>query len=271
MAEQTASPKISVIMITGNVIEGPPGAAIFERALQSVAWADELVIVDSASTDGTRELAARYTDKIVVHPYQNSLKRQKQIALTYTTGDWILWLDADEVLPEPLIAEIRAAVAAPSADGYRLRRQHFFVGKLLTHAGEDQNVRLWRRGVGAWQGPENDDYYTVERSGLLPTPFVHYSTVRIADRLRKMAKFSPAHAALAQLPPHADYSLRDAWRWIVRPALQRWYGVYWVERGYKDGVRGLIWSGLCAINVFYIHIQVWERAQQEMVSDAPPR
>lgn len=264
MAELQARPAISVIMITGNVIEHSPGRAVFERALQSVAWAGELIIVDSDSRDGTRELAARYTDKIWVHPYQNSLKLQKKIAVTHVTGDWILWVDADEILPPALIAEIQRAAAAPAGpDAYRIHRQHFFVGKLLAHAGEDAPLRLWRRGAGHWDGPENDEFYVVDHPGVLTTPLEHYSTARLADRLHKIAYFSPAHAAKAELPPHPDYSGRDVWRWIVKPTLQRLYGVYWLERGYKDGVRGLIWSVLCAINVFYVHVLVWERAQTE--------
>lgn len=262
MAEPAPRPRISVIMITGNVIAGSPGGAIFARVLQSVAWADELIVVDSESTDGTRELAARYTGKIWIHPYQNSLKLQKKVALTHVTGDWVLWVDADEVLPPALIAEIRQTVAAPTAEGYRIHRQHFFAGKLLAHAGEDAPLRLWRRGVGRWDGPENEEIYVVDHFGALTTPLEHYSTARLADRLKKMAYFSPAHAAMAELPPSGDYTVVDVWRRIVKPSLQQFYGVYWIHRGYKDGVRGFIWAVLCVIGDFYNHILLWERAQR---------
>ena len=256
-----APPRVSAIMITGNVIAGAPGRAIFERALQSLAWADELIVVDSASTDDTRAVAALYTSNLFVHPYQGSLKRQKQIALQHVTGDWVFWLDADEVLPDALIAEIRQAVRHPQADGYRIFRRHFFIGRPLEHAGDDAPIRLWRRGVGHWDGPENDEFYVVDGAARLATPMEHYSDVRLLLRLQKMAYFAPAHAELTALPAGPDYSARQVWRYILRPAVQRVYGVYWVERGYKDGVRGLIWALLCGIMEYYRWILVWERAQ----------
>src|SRR6185312_2987281 len=218
MAELGALPRVSVILITGNVISRTPGRAIFERVLQAVAWADELIVVDSASTDETREVAARYTDRIYIHPYQNSLKLQKKIALQYATGDWVLWVDADEVLPPALIAEIQAAVLAPVALGYEMVRQHFFVGRLLRHAGEDVKLRLWRRGEGAWDGPENDEIYVVDPPlGRFRTPMEHYSTANLRARLEKIIYFAPAHAELAALPPHADYTAGEVWRLILRP------------------------------------------------------
>lgn len=259
---QAAAQRLSVILITGNVIARSPGAAIFERVLQSVAWADELVVVDSDSTDGTRELAARYTDRIYTHPFQGSLKQQKIIALSYSTGDWVLWVDADEVLPPALIAEIKAALLAPAFQAYQIERHHYFVGRLLQHAGDDAKVRLWRRGVGAWDGEDNDDFYTAPPPvGRFTTPLEHYSTLSLHSRLEKIIYFAPAHAALAPVPPHADYTPWEAWRLIFRPSLQRIYGELWVQRGYKDGLRGWLWAFLCGMTEFIRLILIWERAQ----------
>jgi glycosyltransferase involved in cell wall biosynthesis len=256
------APRLSVILPTGDVIAGSPGRAVFERVLASVGFADELVVVDSDSRDETRAIAAAHGAQVIVHPYQNSLKLQKQVALRHVTGDWVLWVDADEVLPAKLAAEIRAAIAAPQANAYRISRQHVFAGKLLRHAGEDAPLRLWRRGEGHWDGIENDEFYVVDPPiGRFETPLEHYSTARLADRLRKMAFFAPAHAATLPLPPTADYSLRDAWRRLLRPPVQRFYGVYWVERGYRDGIRGLLWALLCSVNELFIHALLWERAQ----------
>lgn len=267
--EQTSCPGVSVILITGNVIERSPGQAVFEQVLRSVSWADELIVVDSASTDRTREVAARYTSKIFVHPFCGSLIRQKEIALRYASHPWILWVDADEVLPPDLIEEIQQALHAPTADGYRLFRRHIFVGRPLLHDQEEAKVRLWRRGTGHWAGEENDDFYVVPGpNGCLKTPLDHYSTGSLADRIRKIAYFAPAHVALAPLPPRADFTLRDTWTVLLRPPLQRFYGLYWARRGYRDGVRGLIWAALCAIGSFFNQILLWERAQTEATPDA---
>ncbi len=264
------APRLSVIMPTGDVIAASPGREVFERVLASVAFADELIVVDSESQDATCAVAAAHGARIVVHPYQNSLKLQKQVALQHATGDWILWVDADEVLPPALAAEICAAIVAPAAPGvpnaWRIARQHVFAGRILRHAGEDAPLRLWRRGEGHWDGVENDEFYVVAPPiGTFATPLEHYSTARLADRLRKMAFFAPAHAATLPLPPTPDYGPRDVWHRLLRPPLQRFYGVYWVERGHRDGIRGLIWALLCSVNEFFIHALLWERAQA-----APP-
>lgn len=248
-------------MITGNVVSQSPGAAIFERVLQSVAWADELVIVDSGSTDGTRELAARCTDRIYVHPFANSFKQQKQLALGYAGGDWVLSLDADEVVPPALAAEIRAAIAAAAFDGYRILRHHWFIGRVLAHAGDDAPVRLWRRGVGQWAAPDLHEYYVLPgATGRLATALEHHSTPSLAARLAKTLQFAQVAAATLPVPAEAEYSRRETWRRFLRPPLQRFYGLYWRGRGYKDGVRGFIWAGIAAIAEFYDAILSWERA-----------
>ncbi|MGH9473456.1 MAG: glycosyltransferase family 2 protein [Terriglobales bacterium] len=252
---------VSVIMITGNVVAHSPGAAIFERVLESAAWADELVIVDSGSADGTCEIAARFTDRIYVHPFAGSFKRQKQLALEYARGNWVLSLDADEVAPAELAEEIRTAVAAPACDGYRIQRQHWFVGRRLEHAGEDAPLRLWRRGVGQWAAPDLHEHYEVPGAvGRLQGALEHHSTPTLTARVEKTLQFSQVGAALLPLPDGPDYTRRQAWSRLVQPPLRRFYGVYWVERGYKDGVRGLIWAGMCAIAEFYDGILLWERA-----------
>lgn len=254
-------PRVSVIMITGNVIARTPGRAIFERVLQSAAWADELVIVDSESTDGTREAARAYTERIYVHPFENSFKRQKQRALDYATGEWVLSLDADEVLPEELSAEIRAAVQSGEANAYRIVRQHYFIGRILRHAGEDAPIRLWRRGVGAWAAPDVHEHYEVPGPvGKLKTPLEHYSTASLSGRLYKTLQFAQASAAQAETPARAEYTAGDVWRQLLRPPLARFYGVYWVERGWRDGVRGFLWAAISAISEFYHYMLVWEKA-----------
>ena len=255
-------------MPTGEVIAGSPGLAVFERVLASIAFADEIIVVDSESRDETRAVAAAHGARVVVHPYRNSLKLQKQVALEHATGDWVLWVDADEVLPAALAAEIRAAIAAPpspgAANAWRILRQHVFAGQVLRHAGEDAPLRLWRRGEGHWEGLENDEFYVVDPPlATFATPLEHYSTARLADRLRKMAFFAPAHAATLPLPPSPDYGPREVWRRLLRPPLQRFYGAYWVAGGYKDGIRGLIWALLCSVNELYIYCLLWERAQPE--------
>lgn len=259
-----ATPIVSVIMPIGNVATQNPGREVFELCLQSVAWADQIVIVDSGSRDDSRELAARFTSEVYVHPYRDSIKRQKELALQYARGDWVLSVDADEILPPALIAEIQAAVRHGTADAYWIWRLHYFLGQPLRHCGRDRVIRLWRRGVGAFAGGDIHEYYQVPgRTAELATPLEHQCTLALGPRLEKQMLWARSQAATAPLPPRARYRRRDVWRLIVRPPLENMYSIYWVNRGYRDGIRGFLWMLISGTGELWSRILLWERAQRE--------
>src|SRR5512133_3781191 len=121
------SSKLSVAIITFNE------EANIGRTLESVAWADEIVIIDSGSTDRTLAICREYTDK-VFHQDWLGFARQKNAAIERTTGDWVLSLDADEPIEPMLGAEIRDIIASASAlDGYAIPRKTFFLGRQIRH------------------------------------------------------------------------------------------------------------------------------------------
>src|SRR6185436_21100930 len=130
----------SAVLITRNA------AAVLESCLDSLAFVDEIVVVDSSSTDGTRELAERKGAR-VVHREWLGFGRQKQFAVEQAKNDWVLCLDADERVSAELRASIEAALAAPAAPVYRMARRNRFLGRWLSH-GEgypDWSPRLFNR------------------------------------------------------------------------------------------------------------------------------
>src|ERR1035438_10928704 len=138
---------LSVVIITFNE------EANLARTLASVAWADEIVVVDSGSTDRPREVAESYRAKFYVEQWKG-FAAQKNSALAKATGDWILSLDADEEVEPALADEIRRALAAnPSVAGFWIPRKNFFLGRWIKRGGfyPDPKLRLFRRGAGQFE------------------------------------------------------------------------------------------------------------------------
>ena len=142
--------KISATIIVRNEEDN------IEGVCESVAWADEIVIVDSDSTDKTIEIARRFTDKIYAREFR-VYKDKHEFADSKATGDWIFWIDADErVTPElrGAIDRLRGSDEAGRADGYRIARRTFFLEKWIRHSGwyPDYQMRLYRKDASYWDG-----------------------------------------------------------------------------------------------------------------------
>src|SRR5437879_899877 len=124
------------------------------RTLASIRWAGEIILVDSGSKDGTREIAREYGAKVIEEPWRGYVA-QKQYAIDLCTKDWVLLLDADEEVSPGLADEIRAVLADPNAlNGYWLPRKNLFLGRWIRHGGfyPDPKLRLFRRGRGVGAG-----------------------------------------------------------------------------------------------------------------------
>ncbi len=131
--------KISVTIITGNEEDN------IRECLESVKWADEIIVVDSESSDKTVEIAKEYTDKVFIHKWEGYAS-QKNYALNLATNDWILSIDADERVT-PDLAEEMINSSLDQHNGYKIRRENYFIGKKITGCGwgNDYQVRLFKK------------------------------------------------------------------------------------------------------------------------------
>src|SRR5919107_2263298 len=142
--------KITATIITFNEAEN------IRAACESVAWADEILVVDSESTDATREIAAACGARVVTRPWPG-FAAQKQFAADAAAHDWVLSLDADERVSPELRAALEDLLYTPAeklADGYRLSRRSFYMGRWIRGGGwyPDRQLRLYRRAKGRWEG-----------------------------------------------------------------------------------------------------------------------
>lgn len=225
-----AAPTLSVILITKNE------AANLQDCLSSVSWADELIVVDSGSSDGTVDIARQFTPYVYSQAWLG-FGVQKNLALDYATGDWILSLDADERVTPELRLEIEAAIADGRFDGYLLPRLSQFCGKFVRHSGwyPDPVLRLFKRGAGRFSDSlVHEKVVLVGGLGRLTHPLLHYSYRSIQDVERKVEHYSTAAAQQMFQNGKSAWSttapLRGAWAFVR---------TYVFKLGFLDGLTGL--------------------------------
>lgn len=184
-------PSLSVILITKNE------AANIRDCLQSVSWADEIIVVDSGSTDETADIAREMGAQVHVHPDWPGFGPQKNRALGYAGKDWIFSIDADERVTPELRAELERAMHEASADGYYCPRLSQFCGKFVRHSGwyPDYVLRLFKRGAGEFSDSlVHESVLLTGSTAKLKNPLLHYSYLTVNDVERKVEHYSSAAA-----------------------------------------------------------------------------
>ena len=245
-------PTVSLITITKNEEE------LIGQCLKSARFCDELLVVDSLSTDRTVEIAESLGARVFQHEFTNYVT-QKQMALDRATSDWVLLMDADEQATHDLGDEIRREIASPSAsDGYRIRRILYHLGHYYSHAiYPDTPVRLFRRARGHIGGRDPHDKVVVDgRIGRLRAPILHFSYRDVADHVATMNRFS-SRAATEQEP-----TAFTPIKMIANPAW-RFFNFYFLRGGFRDGGRGLYAAMTAAFYVFLKYAKLYERRIEE--------
>lgn len=231
------------------------------RCLDSVAFADEwIVVVDAKSTDRSEAIARQRATRVEVRPYEGDIE-QKRHATSLATHDWVLVIDPDEVARPELAAAIERVVAAPATDdapaGYEVDRLTRYLGRWIEHGDfhPDWTLRLFRRDRHRWAGANPHGRIEVEgRVGRLDGVLEHYSYRDVADHVDRLQRWSTQAAeALARRGRRArpwDLTLRPLWR-VFRG--------YVLKRGFLDGVPGLVVAIANGVYVFLKYAKLWER------------
>src|SRR2546422_9503227 len=228
--------------------------------LASVAWADEIVVVDACSTDRTVELAWRFTDRIFVRPWPG-YGPQKNFAMAQSTADWILIVDADERVSDELREEIQALLQKPGpAIAYRIPRRNFYYGCWIRGAGQypDRQLRLMRRGQGRYNDLPIHEHLQVE--GLicdLIGHLEHHSYPTVLSHELKVGRYSTLSA---QERAQAGYARVSPLNLLFNP-LWAFFKIYVLRGGYRDGMHGFLFSAFSAAHVLLKYAKLWERAQ----------
>jgi glycosyltransferase involved in cell wall biosynthesis len=228
------------------------------RTLESIRWADEIVLVDSGSTDRTCEISRQYGVKVVVEPWRG-YAAQKNYALELCTQDWILSVDADEEVSPGLAEEIRRVVNDSRAlDGYAMPRKNLFLGRWIRHGGfyPDPKLRLFRRGRGYSTGRDPHDRFELKDGrtvGRLQNALVHHTYPTLYQYLEHMNRYSTVWNKVqgAQARP---FRLREI---VLRP-FATFVHNYVFRLGFLDGREGLLLHLYHAGYVSWKYAKGWE-------------
>ena len=237
-----AKTPISVTIITLNEESNLP------RTLASLAWADEIIVVDSGSTDRTVEIAKQLGAK-TLHNSWRGYGQQKNFAQRQATHDWILNVDADEVVSPELAQEIQRTIEnSPVTHGYEMPRKTFYLGRWIKHGGWYPNylVRLCDKRYAAWTEPSVHEELEVEGGvGRLEEPLLHYAFSSIQDQILTNLRFSALGSQdlkrIGQRP-----SLKKL---ILKP-IGKFLETYLLKGGFRDGLAGFIISVNAAHSMF---------------------
>ncbi len=243
-------PRLTVIVPCKNEAKN------LRACLDTVRWADELMVVDSGSTDDSVAIAREYTDRVLEHEYVNSAT-QKNWAIPQAAHEWVMIIDCDERATPELQAEIKALLTGqPDQDGYVIYRRNWFFGRPIRFCGweSDDVLRLFKRDQGRYEDKHVHANVVIAsgRVGHLRGQ-LHHHTYRSFDQyLEKFGRYTTWSA----LDARARGERASAWNLLARP-LFRFFRQYVLRQGFRDGLAGLILCGLAAFNVFMRYAKLW--------------
>jgi glycosyltransferase involved in cell wall biosynthesis len=243
---------LSVIVITYNEENN------IDRCLRSLDFANEIIVVDSLSTDSTVEKARRFTDKIIQHKYDGDIP-QRIRGFSVAKGDWLMYVDADEVVSAELKREIIKVVSSNgSADGYYMVRKVFAFGKWIMHGGwfHDHSFRLFRRDKYIPEYAEvHGGFATKGHTEILGGFLYHYSYPTINEYLRKMNDYTSLQ--VSNKLKSGNIESVGLTKIILSP-ISHFFRRYFSQKGFKDGRVGFILAVLSSISTLALYSKLWE-------------
>lgn len=242
-------PTLSVVIITLNEADN------IRACLESVRWADEIIVLDSGSTDDTVRICREYTDKIHVNNNWQGFGTQKNRALTYATGEWVLSLDADERVTGNLCAEIQAALREPGkVNAFEIPRLSIFCGREIRHGDwwPDYVVRLFRRNTARFSDDIVHERLLFDgQPGRLENPLSHLAYHSLDQLLEKLNRYTSAGARAMY-----QKGRRGALGRALTHGLWAFLRAYLFRRGFLDGREGFILAVARAQTSYYRYLKL---------------
>jgi glycosyltransferase involved in cell wall biosynthesis len=252
--------KISATIITFNEQEN------IRAACESVSWADEIIVVDSESTDATREIARECGANVIMRPWPG-FAAQKQFAVDQARNDWILSLDADERVSEKLsnsIQDLRNGSSEKLADAYSIARRAFYQGKWIRGGGwyPDRQLRLFNRSSGSWEPRHIHESFKLKPGATVSSlhgDILHYTSSNAAHHHRMIGeRYAPLSARQM-----FEEGRRTSPVKIATAAPAAFVRAYVLKGGFRDGLAGVTIASFAAHHAFLKHLMLWEMQNQK--------
>lgn len=246
--------KLSVIILTKNA------EAIIADCLDSVMFADEVIVIDDSSSDRTADLAKHLGAKVYEY-HAESFAKRREFGLQKTKYKWVLYIDADERISKDLAEEIKDIInKKPETAAYRLRRKNFYLGNHEWPKIEKLERLFFRDAIKGWRGEVHETAIVEGRIGELSGYLLHYTHQDLSSMVDKTISWSGIEASLRFEAHHPKMS---TWR-FARVMLTAFYESYIKQKGYKIGTAGLIESIYQAFSMFITYARLWEMQQKKV-------
>ena len=248
---------LSVAIITHNEEANLP------RTLASVGWADQIVVVDTHSTDKTAALAQAAGAQVFAEDWKG-FAAQKNSSIAHCSSDWVLSLDSDEEVSPELAAEIQALLAStPAADVYAVPRRNFFLGRVLRHGGfyPDRKLRLFRRGKASFaERAVHETLACNGPAGQLKNDLLHHAYPTLTGYIEHMNRYSTLGAQILVAEGRcSSSSTAFVWNVLMAPYINFLYN-YVLRLGFLDGREGLLMHLYHAVYVSWKYAKAWRRS-----------
>lgn len=249
---------ISAVVITKNEEKN------IRECLESLKWADEIIVIDSFSEDATVAIAKEYTDKIVLREWPGMVGPQRNFGLEMTANKWVLFMDADERVTEELKAELIEITSSSDADkiaGARIPRKNFFFGKWLRCSYPNYTSRFLRKGAGRYNEAAGGGFDTLLFAdgavSKLRHPLIHMTGETLSQRIRKL-DFDSTLQADEKFSARQAVGLAEL---FFHPVIA-FFKVYIFKKGFVDGIDGYVYACLASFSTFLKYAKLWEKKRR---------
>jgi glycosyltransferase involved in cell wall biosynthesis len=245
---------VSVILVVYNE------AKKIARCLESVRWADEIVVIDQSSTDKTVEECRKFTDKVFIVAPKGYCEPDRPVAVSKAMHEWILYVDADEEVTPELRDEIRARLASgPEHDCYYIRRKNLLLGRWIRGSGWDPNyvLRLFKKDGTVFPETIHADIMPRGSSGHLESYIIHHSYDTIEDYTAKLSRYTTVLARQAYDRGKRIRPVTISADFIFLPSAYLFQKLI-LKRGFRDGLRGYLIAVFTFFTIFLTSAKVWE-------------
>lgn len=256
-------PNLSIAILAHNE------ERFLEGAIQSVFWAEDIVVVDASSTDRTGDIARACGASVIVEPNRENLNVNKNIAIRACKGPWVLVLDADERIPEALAGEIRRVISDGEADGFLIPRRNYVLGRWISRGSQypDWQLRLFRQERARFGEKHVHERIQVQgKVGRLVNPMDHHPYPDVAAMINK-GKFYAAFEASLLIQKGVRIGAGGLFsRGFIKPAF-RFIRRYLLKGGFLDGAPGMMIAAFDAWNMALRWMMVWENHHAKKVDE----
>ncbi|HZI99053.1 MAG TPA: glycosyltransferase family 2 protein [Gemmatimonadaceae bacterium] len=240
------------------VIAARNEAMNISACIESVRWADEILVVEDGSSDNTVALAEKAGATVIANPFV-TIGLQRNVAIERAKSKWILVIDADERASPALAQEVSKVITAPRFDAYRVPRRNFFLGREVRHGGwdSDKPIRLFRSSIRYNESRVHEHVEVSGEVGELESALTHEPYPTLHSWFEKLSRYSEWWAQ-----DRYDRGTRTRIASVIFRPKFRFLSVFILRGGWMDGARGALLAGMASVSVFAKYARLWEKGKR---------